>query len=457
MRGLGLFRGMFRHRAPSWARPDQFIFDVDTNLSSPLSLTCSLAEFVDNTLNTYNCVIDWGDGTVSGTITSGASAEWVHTYAAHGIYRITITGTIIAWGRTYNPPVRSDIKNIYQFGSGFRLRNSLSQFQNLPNLTISATDSFSVVGVSEFQQLFQACTFDKAPALQNLDTSAVTSFYGAFYNNPNFNEDVNNWDVSGAWNPNSFTNTFMLCVKFNQPLDKWRLTGGADRCDFMFFAARAFNQPIDAWGASMRSIKNLSYMFGQAWAFNQPIGSWDVSQVTQFTSMFNDARSFNQNLHTWDMSSAVLLSGMFYQAIAFNGRVDGWNTSNVTTMENMFNGATNFNQPLTGWDTSKVTTFHDMLTFTAFKQPLAHFKIDAVPSGSSSGCGFMAYTDDFNNASDRSNYDNLLISLATQATALGKTNIGLNVGATKYTAGGAAAAARATLVGLGWTISDGGT
>ena len=52
-------------------------------------------------------------------------------------------------------------------------------------------------------------------------------------------------------------------------------------------------------------------------------------------------------------------------------------------------------------------------------------------------------------------YDAILIAWESQAPPTGLT---VNFGNSKYTAGGAAAAARASLISTyGWTISDGGT
>ena len=84
----------------------------------------------------------------------------------------------------------------------------------------------------------------------------------------NFNESLNNWDVS-------------------------KVTTMAD----MFNGAAAYNQPMNDWDVS--KVTTMNNMFYAAAAYNQPMDDWDVSKVTDMKYMFEDAAAYNQNLCAW--------------------------------------------------------------------------------------------------------------------------------------------------------------
>jgi hypothetical protein len=82
----------------------------------------------------------------------------------------------------------------------------------------------------------------------------------------------------------------------------------------------------------------------------------------------------------------------------------------------------------------------------SFDQDLSAWNITAVTNG----IDFLR-----SGALSTANYDALLIAWGAQVV---QSSVQINFGDSKYTAGGAAAAARAHLVGAhSWSISDGGT
>lgn len=109
---------------------------------------------------------------------------------------------------------------------------------------------------------------------------------------------------------------------------------------------------------------------------------------------------------------------MFVFAKAFNQPLGSWNVTNARITE-MFAGAESFDQDLSGWDVSSITDMGEIFTDSAIST---------------------------------ANYNAILISWAAQAV---QNNVVFSAGTTKYSAG-AAAAARAVLVGKGWVITDGG-
>ena len=121
---------------------------------------------------------------------------------------------------------------------------------------------------------------------------------------------------------------------------------------------------------------------------------------------------------------------MFFDATSFNQDLSSWNTSNVRSFNRMFEGATSFDQNIGSWDVTSIVAFAGGATnmFGA--------------TGTSKAVTLST-----------ANYDALLIGWAAQSVNSG---ILFSGGDSQYTAGGAAATARATLVTAGWTITDGG-
>jgi surface protein len=152
--------------------------------------------------------------------------------------------------------------------------------------------------------------------IPNWDVSLVTDMHGfpetGFGNQPNFNADISQWNVSQA------TNMYA-----------------------MFWSARSFNQPIGSWDIS--NVKNTWSMFASADSFNQAIGSWDTSQVTHMRQMFRDNAAFNQDIGGWNTAQVTDMQEMFYSASTLNHDISSWTgTAAMTAQSAMFSGATAF-------------------------------------------------------------------------------------------------------------------
>lgn len=175
----------------------------------------------------------------------------------------------------------------------------------------------------------------------------------------------------------------------------------------------------------------------------------DLSICTGLNNMFRNCLIMvgNSSFENWDTSNTSSLSGAFRAAKLFNQNISSWDVSGVTNMANTFFDADSFNQPIGSWDTGNVAGMSNMFrsNLSTFDQSLANWDITSLTNGSS-----MFNASGLSTAS----YDATLIGWAAQSI----TNaVSIDFGSSQYTLGGAAEAARNTLVSTyGWTIVDGG-
>lgn len=305
-------------------------------------------------------------------------------------------------------------------------------------------------------------------SLESWNTSNITDMTSMFNGASAFNKSLNNWNVRKVTN---FSTMFQSTASFNSSLSGWAL--GADvsgvNCTSMFYVATAFNQNLSSWDTS--KVTNMNGMFYAATAFNNGgdsgISGWNTSNVTDMANMFNN-NAFNQNIGSWDTSKVTSMVSMFQSNSVFNNggspSINNWNTNSLTNMQNMFWVARGFNQPIGNWNVSKVTSFTNCFSqAVAFDQNISGWNLAGI--NSIGGLDNFMLNKPYNGgvALSTANYDALLIgwnsnkSSGVNGVANWRTDLRPTFGAAKYTAGGAAATARAALVTYGWTITDGGS
>ena len=164
--------------------------------------------------------------------------------------------------------------------------------------------------------------------------------------------------------------------------------------------------------------------------FNENVGGWDVSNVTNMENMFRDQTLFNQDISYWNVGKVSKFVYMFYSSPAFNQDVSNWDVTGAWNIFNMFTNSNSFNQSLGGWDMKTMQTASTFIFSTAFSV---------------------------------SSYDSTLIGWEANLQSTFPNGVGysfspsIGFGNTKYTGGGSAATARASLVSnFNWTITDGG-
>jgi hypothetical protein len=120
--GCGGAASTVRSSAPSASpvnstRSDECVFStlygpgVTDCTSADPTVATDLYSSGDCSTTTNKITIDWGDGSQNQTVTiTGPSAantpklEGDHTYSQHGVYTITVSGSIVSGSCTYNPP-----------------------------------------------------------------------------------------------------------------------------------------------------------------------------------------------------------------------------------------------------------------------------------------------------------------------------------------------------------------
>jgi surface protein len=249
-------------------------------------------------------------------------------------------------------------------------------------------------------------------------------------------------------------------LKFNGSGDKRKILDISNWGNLTITSSHTFygcnNLDISAIDAPTLSTTNISLIFRDCNSLTTPnFSNWDVSNVTFMISAFHNAINFNGDISTWDISNVTRMDSMFYNASSFNQDISGWNTGNVTNMSSMFYLASSFNQDIGGWDMTNVTNISLMLRqAAAFDQDISNWNIVSI----SNAANFI-----FFKSISTVNYDALLVGweATLQATWPGGVGyphtINISFGGSTYTGGGAADAARASLItNFGWTITDGG-
>lgn len=361
---------------------------------------------------TYNFYVDWGDGK-SDHITAYNQAETTHPYDNIGTYPVKITGTCKGFVFN-NGGDRLKLLNISNWGN-LELGNSEYYFYGCSNLTITSTNK--------------------------LKNPTMTKLSGALRNCTSFNQDLSWLDSN---NVQEFKIMFYGCTIFNKPVNTLNVSN-AINSHYLFYGCTAFNQSVSS--LVMPNNTDMQYMFYGCAVFNQDVSSFNTANVLSFRSLFESCLVFNQSVNNWNTSKVTTMRNMFTSCQNYNQPIDNLDTANVTDMGNMFYRCYALNQDLSNFDTAKVADMQSMFYYcTSFDQDISAWNFEAVTNMTNMFAGATAWS--------TANYDAFLISAAAQDV---KTGVQFDC-VTKYTAGGAAEAARTYLIGTkSWTINDDGS
>ncbi len=338
---LSFFLFFLNNSVVDAGQADDFVITVKTDNPG----TSSNTQFTIPTSGAgYNYNVDCNnDGVNEATAQNG---NYTCSYPLAGTYTIRIkdnAGDKTGFPRIYfnNTGDKDKILSVNQWGTG-KWTSMAYAFYGCSNLNSATAVNNGGGGVPDW-------------ATDVPDLSGVTNMTFMFDGAVNFNQSVNNWNVSNILD---MSYMFYNASSFNQPLNNWNTSSVANLKGM--FAFSGFNQGLN-WDTS--SVTDMSYMFDGDTVFNQSL-SWDVSSVTDMSYMFYNATSYNRPMN-WNTVSVTNMSYMFYNAASYNQPMN-WNTVSVTNMSHMFDGASVFDQ-LLNWDTSSVVnmsyTFHNASSF----------------------------------------------------------------------------------------------
>lgn len=207
-------------------------------------------------------------------------------------------------------------------------------------------------------------------------------------------------------------------------------------------------------GSATKTVVIPTYSNGYNCVVNWGDGSKDV----YVGGTLNTAGTITHIYATTGIKT-ISISGIFPQIYFNNGgdklklkTIAHWGTGVWRQMNASFYGCANMIGNYSDVpDTAAVTNMAYMFySCIAFKQSLATFSITSVTDFTE-----FASSCNINTTGTATNYDATLIAWNLQVP---KPSISINFGTSKYTAGGAASAARAALIAdHTWTITDGGT
>jgi surface protein len=226
---------------------------------------------------TYSFSVDWGDGT---TASVSSYFDRSHTYQNSGIYRVSISGSLIGWNFKKSGSSKK-ITSILNWGNVL-FGNLEGTFYGCENLNLSGCLDYPDISTNtNLSEFFWGC-------------SSITTI-----------NNITGWDFSSA----------LTLEKF-------------------FYGCENFNQDLNSMDVS--SVENFGQMFLFAKLFNGNISDWDTSSATNMGSMFKWSNNFNSNIGTWNVGSVVTMDSMFESAFTFSQNLSSWCVSNILTKPNNF-------------------------------------------------------------------------------------------------------------------------
>ena len=354
---------------------------------------------------TFDYVIDWGDGTVE---TYNTDANISHTYANAGDHITKISGDF--------PHI-----NMGDAGISATFKNKLYEILNWGDIAWESLEA-----------AFASCS--------NLD------FYDSI-------------DSPNLQNCTSLFRTFQLCTTLgnlnggNVDLSNWNVSNVTSIGEFIISYNRNLNVDLSGW------VINANVAFGRlvSRCLELNVTNWDVSNVTNFSNMLNESNNLKEiaGLDTWNVSNGVNFTSMFRRVYDLTslGDLTSWQFAPNANLNAMFFANVVDNDldqtsrnSILNLDVSNAINMNSMFSYTNTSWlNLSNWDVSGVSY-------FVSFL--HNSTLTTQNYDATLISWAAQSL---QSNANITFGNSQYTLGGAAEAARNTLINTyNWTITDGG-
>jgi hypothetical protein len=333
-------------------------------------------------------------GTFSGTIDWGDGGATDSLSYANRAHTYTSAGT-------YTITISGDTLQGWAFKNGG------------DKLKITDVSNWGTIFEFDRTRMFQGCTNMDVSAT-DIPTISTTNFDRQFFNTGITTPNWSGWDMTSVTN---YSSCLQLSSNFNGNIGNW-VTSVTTNIKSMLNTCSSFNQDLSGWNTS--GVTNAESLLSAATSFNSSVANWTLNGT--WFRPFNGASAFTGiGVEDWDTSGLLDARNLFVNCTSFNGDTSGWSTSSLLNTQNMFFNCSNYNQDMSAWDINQVTNF---LNFCS---------------------GVTLST---------ANYDSLLIAWDAQGAMSYSGTV--NFGASKYTAGGAAEAARTSLISKWGGIADGG-
>ena len=298
-------------------------------------------------------------------------------------------------------------------------------------------------------------------------TSGITTLNGFIRDSEITSLNTTGWDTSNVTN---MSVVFYGCDKLTHitGLDDWSadsvttLANFMQDCKLYNFGATDANfgtNFMDDNAGTCTTMATMLYRCGYTTAGTAApnVANWDTSAVTTFHSMFEGSDwtgGGNLDVSSWDVGSATGtgLADVFAYTPTTVADTSAWEIpSAVTSLVQFARGSeiTTIDFSHASCDLSGVTTCYVF----GYQSKMTRFILHASSDlGACTNFGLFFPASGYATVVT-ADYDALLLRLQATNT---NASVTLYAGSSTYTGGGAVATARAALITLGWTITDGG-
>jgi surface protein len=238
-------RGRVGARITQTVFPTQFISTWKTN-NAGVTASNQIRIPTDGGYS-YNCTVDWGDGTTS--TYNGAGPTMTHTYSTAGTYTVKISGTFPAI-RFLSGGDRLKILEITNWGTT-QWKTFNQSFIDCSNLKITAQDTPDFSQVTSFYGCFTRTAMTSF-SFKNTNLSSCTDFRYAFNQCP-----VTSVNFTGAI-LNTSSNVSMYMMFYQAPnittLTGFNTLNTSKVTDMTYFAASSKLASIDMSGMNSHLV-----------------------------------------------------------------------------------------------------------------------------------------------------------------------------------------------------------
>jgi surface protein len=360
--------------------------------------------------STYAYQVDWNNDQdfLDVNETTINTGDVTYDFGVAGTYTIRITGT---FPRIYFANTGDDEQKIIRIDQwGTNPWTSMeSAFTGTSNLSITATDTPNLAGVTSLLGMFAGSGITTNAAMRNWDTSNIQSMDFMFNIASNFNEDISGWDTS------SVTSMFFMLngTSFNYNIGGWDITNVTDASGLLNNTPMSINNyTATLIGFESQNVQTGIPFGAQGLVFcpsaDTPRSNlilnkgWSITDLGMSTSCseieFSEAYKFSSNETTADNFAKLLVKSTITSARIVQVIVDPSSTATGGGVDYTFASPTNVTIPAGTYDGTIATAIDiplptlvpDGLTEAVnetivFKLQYNHANSDGLSTGDANG------------------------------------------------------------------------